>query len=248
VDDLLHGPAGADAEGFQFNLDDGDAVDEQDDVVAVVAVVGVDAELADDLEGVLAPVLDVDKRVVQRRAVIASKAITLAKHAGSSKNVRRDDFFQKALEFAVGQRDAVERLELLAEVFLQRSTIADVFAAFVLQATEFFEKFFFELAFGCSHYVQVSRCYFGFLAALFVNCLRGAISLAKLAWREYWRKMKKRVPMAAKTTTKTTARMFNLRRRRIPSRNFCCRFDLPQVRLSRSRIINSLYENSMYVS
>ena len=42
----------------------GHAVDEQDDVVAVVAVVGVDAELVDDLEGVLAPVLDVDERVV----------------------------------------------------------------------------------------------------------------------------------------------------------------------------------------
>jgi hypothetical protein len=33
----------------------------------VVAVVGVDAELADDLEGVLAPVVDIDERVVERR-------------------------------------------------------------------------------------------------------------------------------------------------------------------------------------
>ena len=51
----------------------GHAVDEEDDVVAVVAVVGVDAELVDDLEGVLAPVLDVDERVVQRRAVVAGE-------------------------------------------------------------------------------------------------------------------------------------------------------------------------------
>jgi hypothetical protein len=73
-DDLLDGAAGVDAEGFEFDLDGGDAVDEQDDVVAVVAVVGVDAELADDLEGVLAPVGDIDERVVQRGAVVAGEA------------------------------------------------------------------------------------------------------------------------------------------------------------------------------
>ena len=50
-DDLLHGAARVDAEGLQLDLDDGDAVDEQKDVVAVVAVVGIDAELVDDLEG-----------------------------------------------------------------------------------------------------------------------------------------------------------------------------------------------------
>ncbi len=53
VDDLLHGPAGADAEGLQLDLHGGDAVDQEKDVVAVVAVVGVDAELVDDLEGFL---------------------------------------------------------------------------------------------------------------------------------------------------------------------------------------------------
>ena len=50
IDDLLHGPARADAERLQLDLHDRHAVDEQDDVVAVVAVVGVDAELVDDLE------------------------------------------------------------------------------------------------------------------------------------------------------------------------------------------------------
>ena len=75
IDDLLHRPAGADAERLELDLDDGHAVDEQDDVVAVVAVVGVDAELVDDLEGVLAPVLDVDEGVVQRRAVVAGEAV-----------------------------------------------------------------------------------------------------------------------------------------------------------------------------
>ena len=76
-DDLLHGAAGVDAEGLELDLRGGDAVDEQDDVVAVVAVVGVDAELADDFEGVFAPVVDIDERVVQRRAVVAGEAVAV---------------------------------------------------------------------------------------------------------------------------------------------------------------------------
>ena len=119
IDDLLHGPARADAEGFQLDLHDRHAVDEQDDIVAVVAVVGVDAELVDDLEGVFAPVLDVDQGVVQRRAVVAGEAVALAEGAGGGEDIRGDDFLKKALELAIRQADAVEGLEFLAEVLLQ---------------------------------------------------------------------------------------------------------------------------------
>ena len=94
VDDLLHGPARADAEGFQLDLNDRHAVDQQDDVVAVMAVVGVDAELIDDFEGVLAPVLDVDEGVVQRRAVVAGEAVALAEGAGGGEDIRRDDLVE----------------------------------------------------------------------------------------------------------------------------------------------------------
>ena len=118
IDDLLHGPARADAERLQLDLHDRHAVDEQDDVVAVVAVVGVDAELVDDLEGVLAPVLDVDQGVVERRAVVAGEAVAVAEGAGGGEDVRGDDLVEQTLELAVGQLDAVERLELLAEVLL----------------------------------------------------------------------------------------------------------------------------------
>jgi hypothetical protein len=98
----------------------------------VVAVVGVDAELVDDLEGVFAPVLDVDQGVVQRRAVVAGEAVALAQGAGSGEDIGGDDFLKKALKFAVGQADAVERLEFLAEVLLQRGAVANVRAVFVL--------------------------------------------------------------------------------------------------------------------
>ncbi len=115
-DDLLDGAAGVDAEGLEFDLHDGHAVDEQDDVVAVVAVVGVDAELADDLEGVLAPVVDVDERVVERGAVVAGEAVAVAERVGGGEDVRGDDFVEQTLELAVGQADVVERLELFAEI------------------------------------------------------------------------------------------------------------------------------------
>ena len=126
VNDLLHGPAGADAEGFQLDLDAGHAVDEEDDVVAVVAVVGVDAELVDDFEGVFAPVFDVDQGVVQRRAIVAGEIVDRAEGAGGGEDVRRDDLLQKALEFAFGEADAVEGLEFFAEILLQGGAVSNV--------------------------------------------------------------------------------------------------------------------------
>ncbi len=99
-DDLLDGAAGVDAEGFEFDLDGGDAVDEQDDVVTVVAVVGVDAELADDLKGVFAPVVDIDERVVERGAVVAGEAAPVAERLGGGEDVWGDDVIEQALEFA----------------------------------------------------------------------------------------------------------------------------------------------------
>jgi hypothetical protein len=63
LDDLFHGPARAYSESLEFDLDYGNAVNEEDDIITVVAVVGVDTELVGDLEVVLAPVLDVDEGV-----------------------------------------------------------------------------------------------------------------------------------------------------------------------------------------
>ncbi len=98
VDNLLHGPARADAEGFQLDLHHRHAVDEQDDVVTLVAVVGIDAELVDDFKRVFAPVLDVDQGVVQRRAIIAGEAVALAEGFGGGEDIRGDDFLEKTLK------------------------------------------------------------------------------------------------------------------------------------------------------
>ena len=68
-DNLLHGATWAYAKGLQFDLNDRDPVDQQNDVISMVAVVRVDTKLVDHFERVLAPVSDVDERVIQRRAV-----------------------------------------------------------------------------------------------------------------------------------------------------------------------------------
>jgi hypothetical protein len=50
--------------------------------------------------------------------------------------IGRGDLFKQALEFRVGEFDAVERLKLFAEVALQRGAVADVGAVFVFQALQ----------------------------------------------------------------------------------------------------------------
>ena len=157
IDDLLDGPAGIDAEGFEFDLDDGHAVDEDEHVVAVVAVVGVDAELVDDFESVFAPVVDVYEGEVERGAVVTREGVAAAERVGGGEDVGGRDFFEQARELGVGERDVVEGLEFLAEVGFERGAVADVRTVFVLQAAKFFDKLFFKLAFGRSHYGRGSQ-------------------------------------------------------------------------------------------
>ena len=134
IDNLFHGPARVDAESLQLDLHDRHAVDEENDVVSVVAVVRVDAQLIDDLEGVFAPVLDVDQGVIERCAVVAGEAVALAQSAGGGEDVRGDDFFKEARKFAGSKGDAVQGFELLAEVLLESRAVANVLAVFVFEA------------------------------------------------------------------------------------------------------------------
>ena len=93
-DDLLHGAAWADAKGLQLYLHAGHAIDEDEHIVAVVAVVCVDAELVDDLEVVFAPVLEIDQGVVQRRTVVAGEGINAAQGLGGGEDIVRDNFIE----------------------------------------------------------------------------------------------------------------------------------------------------------
>jgi hypothetical protein len=102
----------------------------------VVAVVGVDAELVDDLEVVLAPVLEVDEAVIQRRAVVTGEGIDAAQGLGSGEDIRCNDLIEQAGELGICEADPVQGFEFLAEVFLQRGAVADVFSVFVLETLE----------------------------------------------------------------------------------------------------------------
>ena len=135
-DDLLHVPAWIHAKGLQLDLHAGHAIDEDEHIVTVVAVVRVDAELVDDLEGVFAPVLDVHQRVVQRRAVVASEAGDPTEGLGSGEDIRGDDLIQQAGELDIREADTVEGFEFFAEVFLEGGAVGDVWAVFVFEALE----------------------------------------------------------------------------------------------------------------
>ncbi len=102
LDNLLNRAAGIDSERLELDLQDGHAVDQQNDIVAMMAIVSIDAQLADDLEGVLAPVIDVHEGVVERGAIVADEGVAIAKRVGGVEDIGSDDFLQETLEFAVG--------------------------------------------------------------------------------------------------------------------------------------------------
>ena len=133
VDDLLHRPPRADPERLELDLDHGDAVDQEHDVVAVMAVVRIDAELIDDLEVVLTPVLDVDEGVVERRAVVTDERFPVPEGACGFVYIRPDDLIEESLELAVGEGDTIQGFELFPEVCFKRCSITDVGAIFVLE-------------------------------------------------------------------------------------------------------------------
>ena len=100
-----------------------------------MAVVGINTELIYDLEGVLAPVLDVDEGVVERRTVVANECFPIAKRPGRFVNVWSDDFVEESLELAVGECDAIQGFKFFPEVCFKRCSIADIGAIFVLEVS-----------------------------------------------------------------------------------------------------------------
>ena len=98
-----------------------------------MAVVCIDAELIDDFEVVLAPVLDVDEGVVDRRAVGADERFPVPEGACGFVHVGCDDLIEESLELAVGECDTIQGFELFPEDCFKRCSIADVGAIFVLE-------------------------------------------------------------------------------------------------------------------
>ncbi len=145
--DLLHRPPRTDSKRLQFDLSDRDAIDQEHDIIAVMAVIGVDADLVDDLEVVLAPILDVDESVIKRRAVVTSERFPMTENACSFVNVGCDDFVEKPPKLAVGELDAVQRFELLPEISFERGPVANIRSVYVLEVLQLGDKGFFKLTF-----------------------------------------------------------------------------------------------------
>ena len=100
-----------------------------------MAVVRIDAELIDDLEVVLAPVLDVDEGVVERRAVVTDERFPVPEGARGFVDVGCDDLIEESLELAVGECDTIQGFELIPKVCFKRCSIMDVGAIFVLEVS-----------------------------------------------------------------------------------------------------------------
>jgi len=126
LDNLLHGPARTDSQRFQLDLYHWHTIDEEQHVITVMAVVGINAELVDHLKAVFAPLFDVDQGVEEWRAVVALEAVALPQTPRSSENIRGDDQIQQPGKLCIGQMNPVKRLEFFAEVLLQPCTVADV--------------------------------------------------------------------------------------------------------------------------
>jgi len=89
----------------------------------VVTVVGVDAKLADDFESVLAPVADVDERVVERGPVVAREAVAIAERVGGGEDVGGDDFVEETLELGSGVLVHVGRKAAMRHTRLRSSSV-----------------------------------------------------------------------------------------------------------------------------
>ena len=157
VDYLLHRHAGRDREALELDLDHGEAVDEDDDVIALVRILGVDAELVHHLVAVLAPVLEVDEGVEEVGAVVPRHAPVFAQDLGGGEDVGVDDLGEEAVKLGIGETDAVELLEFGAEVPLEGGAVPDVLAIAVLELAEFL----YEVAFDLGFLGHVSASLFG---------------------------------------------------------------------------------------
>jgi hypothetical protein len=117
----------------------------------VVAIIGIDAKLIDYLKTVLAPVANIDQSVVERGTIITLETVPLAQDVRGGEDVGRGDLFQQALKFGASQMDAIERLELFAEIRLHRGAITDIGAVCVFKIFQLADQVSFNLVFCHCH-------------------------------------------------------------------------------------------------
>ena len=105
---------------LQLNLYQGQAVDKDNDIVALAAVGGIDGELVHDFIVVLAPVTQIYETIIEGSAIIAVKGLLLTQAFRRGKHVGRYIFLKEFAKFIVRERDEIEPFELLTEVPFER--------------------------------------------------------------------------------------------------------------------------------
>lgn len=86
----------------------------------MVAVFGVHPQLVHHLKLVLAPLLDIDKRVLQRRAVLPLERIPLLQCLRRHERIGGDDLIAQPPKLRIRQAHPVQRLKFLPEILFQR--------------------------------------------------------------------------------------------------------------------------------
>lgn len=97
-----------------------------------MTVVCIDLELIHNLEGILAPVIDVYESVVEWRAVVTLERFPVAELLGGFVNVWVDNLAQEPFELAIREFNVVQSIELFPEVRFERGSIGDVGSILVL--------------------------------------------------------------------------------------------------------------------
>src|SRR3546814_3088310 len=113
----------------------------------MVATVGVDAQLIDYLEMGLAPVTDVDKRVIERSAIITLEGVDASQCLCSVIDIWCGDTVEQTRKFAISEFDAIQGFEFLPKVGLQRSTVTDVRTLCVFELAQLGDKVRFDVLF-----------------------------------------------------------------------------------------------------
>ncbi len=155
ADNLFNSLQRGNAVAFKLNLDQGQAVDQDDDVVALAAVGGINGELVHHLIVILAPVPQVYKTVVKGGAIVTHECLFLAQAFGGGEHIGRDVLLQELSEFVIRERYEIEPLELLTEIAFERVKITDVAAVGVFHFLEFSQELLFKLYFALDHVVFV---------------------------------------------------------------------------------------------
>lgn len=113
-----------------------------------MAAGGVDTELVDDLEGIFAPLVVVDEGVMQRGAVFSGEGIGFAKCFGGGVDIGSDNGIEEAGELGIGEVNAVEGLEVLAEIDFEGGAVVDIGAVGVAEILEFLDEIVLDVLFG----------------------------------------------------------------------------------------------------